>query len=80
MDGVFKRLNGEMVTGGNFEGQIFSVVGEMISCDGAQLNVKTSDGSTLTYSVTPDFVFEQVSRARLIGVLCFYHCFSWWLL
>jgi hypothetical protein len=65
MSGQFPRINGEMVKRRERTEGIFSIVGEMISCDGKHLTLKASDGVPLTYIIGPDFYFEQVRKERI---------------
>ena len=70
MEGKFARLNGQMVKNGRGAGNIISIVGEMISCDGTYLTLKASDGVPLIYAIDPDFEYGQVrGTAALVDVV-----------
>ncbi len=66
-DGIFDRLNGDMIKNkGMGDGAIISVSGSMESIDGSTMSLRSSDGVLLNYSISPDFEFEQV-RVRNSG-------------
>ncbi len=68
-DGIFDRLNGDMIKNkGMGDGAIISVIGSMESIDGSTstMSLRSSDGILLSYSISPDFEFEQV-RVRNSG-------------
>lgn len=69
MSGHFPRLNGEMAKGKEALGKIFSIVGEMVSCDGTYLTLKASDGVPLIYTIPADFNFEQGRVVEVMGAL-----------
>ena len=59
-EGVFARLNADLLKKGLGEGQIVSVVGTMQSNDGQNATVTCADGGLIQVSVSPDFDGQPV--------------------
>ena len=66
-DGFYPRLNGALLSSGQFSGMIVSVVGTVESCDGQFATVKCCDGGQARFTVDPSFAHPPGTMLELIG-------------
>ena len=64
-EGVFPRLNADLLKKGLGDGQIVSVVGTIQSNDGQNASITCADGDIVHLSVSPDFDGQPVGSSYL---------------
>lgn len=66
-EGVFSRLNADLLKKGLGDGQIVSVIGTIQSNDGQNASLTCADGGIIQLSVNPDFDGQPGKAYEIMG-------------